>query len=207
MKKFLIATFLSLLLAACVDTTGLSAESSKQPKGNPNATVTLTEYSDFECPACRAAHVLILKPLQQKYADTVKFEFRQFPLMTIHQLALPLAEASECAADQGKFWEFVDMAYERQLEMDQEGRSVAQGDITTWSQDLNLDQDLFTRCTASRIKKDGVMAEFEQGRQLEVGGTPTFFVNGVQIPLETLDVAAVEKAITDALAKDEGRRL
>ncbi|MEK7218416.1 MAG: thioredoxin domain-containing protein [Patescibacteria group bacterium] len=207
MKKFLIVSSLFLLLTACVDSTGLSAESSKPPKGNPNAAVTLTEYSDFECPACRAAHVLILKPLQQKYADTVQFAFRQFPLLTIHQLALPLAEASECAADQGKFWEFVDMAFERQLEMDQEERKVAPADITTWAQDLNLDLALFKRCTDSRIKKNAVMAEFEQGRQLEVQGTPTFFVNGVKVPLETLDLAVVEKAITDALAREEGRRL
>ena len=86
MKKLLLLSSFLLVLAACVDTTGISPQSTKQPRGNPNAAVTLMEFSDFECPACRAAHVLILKPLLQKYGDRVAFVFKQFPLLTIHHL-------------------------------------------------------------------------------------------------------------------------
>lgn len=201
MKTFLTLLSLTLFLSACVDTTGLSPQSGKQPRGNPNAAVTLMEFSDFECPACRAAHAIILKPLLQKYGDRVAFVYKQFPLLTIHELALPLAEASECAADQGKFWEFADMAFERQLEMDKTGQKVQRSNIETWARDMSLDPDLFRRCTTSNIKKNAVMAEFDEGRKLGVNGTPTFFVNSVLVKMDTLDVATVEKALDEALAK------
>lgn len=113
MKRLSLATLFTsaLLLAACVDTTGISPTSSRPPRGNANALVTVMEFADFQCPACMSAHATINKPLFEKYGSQVRFEFRHFPLRNIHRFALDLAEASECAADQGKFWEFVDLAY------------------------------------------------------------------------------------------------
>ncbi len=120
MKRLLSLTvFLTLSLAACgTDTTGLSADSSRGPAGNPNSAVTVTEFGDLQCPACRSAHTLLEKPLIEKYGSQVRFDFLHFPLQTIHPYALKLAEASECAADQEKFWEFLDVAYERQSELE-----------------------------------------------------------------------------------------
>ena len=206
MKKLTTLLFFALLLSACgVDTTGISPASSKKPQGNANASVIVQVYSDFQCPACRVAHSLIVQPLLQKYKTQISFEFVQFPLMTIHPLALPFAEASECAADQGKFWEFVDMAFERQLRMDKEQKTATAADIQTWARDLNLDLSLFDRCTTSRIKRKAVLAEFEAGRKLDVGGTPTFFVNGQKI--EKNDLGVLSAAVDAALAKNTGRKL
>jgi protein-disulfide isomerase len=196
MKRSIALLSLALFLTACVDTTGVNPESTKKPRGNPNASVVITEYGDFQCPACRVAHAILTKPILQKYGEKVRLDFKQFPLLTIHPLSMPIAEASECAADQGKFWEFVDTAYGEQLKMDQERKQATAQDITAWAQSLGLDMDLFNRCTQSHLKRKPIMAEFEEGRKIDVNGTPSFFVNGKKVDN---DMASFTKAIDDAL--------
>jgi hypothetical protein len=115
MKNFLtICVFTSIFLVAC--TNGDTA-STRPPRGNPNAVVLVEEYADLQCPACRAAHGKISIPIVQKYSSQIRFEYKHFPLRSIHRFALDAAEMSECAADQGKFWEFVDFNYEHQVWM------------------------------------------------------------------------------------------
>src|SRR5687767_8659587 len=103
MKRTLSVLAFTLLLTACVDATGISRESTKQPKGNPQAVVVVTEYADLECPACRAANEGIAKPLTQKYGNQIRYDFKHFPLRSIHRNTMELAESAECSADQGKF--------------------------------------------------------------------------------------------------------
>lgn len=187
---------LCLALAACVDTTGLSASSSRIPKGNPNAAVVVSEFADLQCPACKAAHTVITQPLVEKYGNQIRFEFRHFPLRNIHRFALDLAEGAECSADQGKFWEFVDAAFAKQEEL-------KKGSITEWAASLSLDMDLFGRCTASHIKRPTILAEYDQGTAAGVRGTPTYFVNGTQVDstMEALSEAidAAQKAAMEKL--------
>ena len=108
-----------LALVACVDTTGLSAtiHQDVHPDTAQNALVTVTEYADLQCPACRSAHASLTKPLIEKYGTRIGYDYRHFPLSSIHRFAMEAAEASECAADQGKFWEFVDHDYEHQEDL------------------------------------------------------------------------------------------
>jgi protein-disulfide isomerase len=100
------------------------------------------------------------------------------------------AEASECAADQGKFWEFLDYDYTHQDELSTSA-------LEDWGKQLGLDTALYDRCRASHIKKKMIMAQESEGEGLGVQGTPTFFVNGKQVE-STVD--ALGKAITDAQA-------
>ncbi len=199
MKRFLPILSFVLLLSACVDTTGISASSSKEPRGNLNSSVVVTEYGDFQCPACIASNELITKPLFQKYSSRVRFEFKQFPLLTIHEFSMPLAQASECAADQGKFWEFVDMAYGEQMKMEQATppQTFKSSDIAVWAKNLGLKADLFDRCTRSGIKQNAVMADFNEGRRIGINGTPTYLVNGQK--METNDIKLITAAIDTAL--------
>ena len=194
MKHPLILLSLSLLtLTACgVDTTGLSAASSKtiSPKSNANATVSVVEYGDLQCPACQGAYMLIDKPLLEQSGSFIQFSFKQFPLTSLHQYAMEAAEASECAADQGKFWDFLDIDYTNQKDLN----SAA---LDTWAQTLGLDMKLFDRCRQSHIKQKAIQAEYDQGDALGVHGTPTFFVNGKQVE-STLG------AIWDEVKKDSG---
>lgn len=182
-----------LVLGACgVDTTGLSAESSRRPEGPETATVTVTEYGDLQCPACGSAYTLINQPLLKKYGDRIRFEFKHFPLRAIHAYAYEAAQASECAADQGKFWEFVDMDYLHQ-------KDLSSDMLRTWAANLGLDTVLFDRCVRSEIKGTTVMDDEAEGEVLKVDSTPTFFVNGQKVP-NTIDAlsAAVDAALQRA---------
>lgn len=186
MKHFLALSVLSLSLAACVDTTGLSAESSRpvHPATSENALVTVSEYADLQCPACKAAHTLLVGPLVEQYGTQIRYEFHHFPLMSIHRYAMDAAQASECAADQGKFWEFVDIAFENQ-------DSLTPQALDQWGDELDLDADLYERCRDSGIKRDLVQASYDEGRAMGVSGTPTFFVNGERVDstMEALSAA------------------
>ncbi len=180
----------ALAVAGCVDTTGLSATSSRplHPKSNPNAAVIVQEFADFQCPACKAAHTVIVQPLLESHGTRIAYKFEQFPLASIHRYAVDAAEASECAADQGKFWEFVDLAF---AEQDTLNRDT----LGAWGKKLGLNTDTYERCRASHIKRDTVLDEYEAGRTLGVSGTPTFMVNGRKVE-STLE--AIQKAIEDA---------
>jgi protein-disulfide isomerase len=184
----------ALLFAACTDTTGLSAESSRPPKGNVNAPVVVKVFSDLQCPACRAAHLSVTEPLLEAYKDKVRFDFMHFPLQSIHPYALRAAMASECAADQGKFWEYVDIAYQNQQELSARA-------LEEWATELGLDGDLFKRCIDSQIKKKAVLADYEAARDLGLQGTPTFLVNEKITPTNQLQPAidAAYEALTQRL--------
>jgi protein-disulfide isomerase len=187
-----------LALTACVDTTGLSAESSKtvHPATDANAIVTLTEYADLQCPACRAAFAQLTEPLVAKYGKQIRFEFKHFPLTSIHRYAMESAEAAECAADQGKFWELVGLIY-----TEQEKLTSAQLDV--WGEQLKLDMDLYGRCRDSHIKRDVIMEEYDAGKALGVSGTPTFFVNGERVGSSTEELVGA----IDAVLGSPGMRL
>ncbi|MSR87162.1 DsbA family protein [Candidatus Peribacteria bacterium] len=184
MKRFLTLLALPILLSACVDTTGISAESSRKPQGNAMSVVVITEFSDLECPACRSANMTIVKPLLEKYGTQVRFDYTHFPLRSLHRHTMELAEAAECAADQGKFTEFVDLAFENQPEL-------AKGKALEWGSTLVSDKDLFTRCVKSKIKDKAIMSDYDAGVAMGVQGTPSFFVNGKQTDasLEALSTA------------------
>lgn len=196
MKRTLSLAILPLILAGCVDTTGISPASSKQPKGNPQSVAVVTEYADLECPACRAAHQSIIGPLLQKYGNQIRYDYKHFPLRSIHRYTMELAEAAECAADQGKFWEFVDSAFENQ-------QQLAKGKAAEWGRALVTDVDLFSRCVRSHIKEKAIMAEYDEGVAMSVQGTPSFFVNGKAIPSTLDDLSAA----IDAQVKGAQMRL
>lgn len=188
--------FLTLFLVSCgVDTTGLTSESTRIPQGNPSALITVTEYADLQCPACKASHELINGPIISKYNGNIRFEFKHFPLQTIHQFALEAAEASECAADQGKFWPFIDLVYAQQDDLNS-------AQLQTWAKELSLDTALFDRCMKSHIKKDAVLADYNAGQAAGVNSTPTYFVNNTKVPSNTFEdiTAAIEAALAQQAA-------
>lgn len=192
MRRFFPFAIIILFTACGVDTTGLNPESSRTPKGSVTALVTVMEFGDIQCPSCKSAHTLINKPLTEQYGDRIRFEFKHFPLRAMHPYALEAAEASECAADQRKFWEFVDLAYENQ-------QSLSSSALREWAKVLGLDEALFDRCVKSNIKEDTILADYKEGEEKGVGGTPTYFVNGTKVASTLEDIsAAVDAAIEQA---------
>lgn len=184
---------LSLLLASCVSTEGLSPLSSKTPMGNPHSSILVEEFSDFQCPACNGAHQQVTKPILEKYGNVIRYEFRHFPLSQIHPFAQEAAEATECAADQGKFWEFADAIFANQ-------NALTQADLLKQGETLAIaDQDLFRRCVQSHIKKNIILQDLEEGKNRGIQGTPTFFINGEVVTRHTPEV--IGQIIDDLIAK------
>jgi len=175
--KLLQLACLSLILASC-SAGGISRESSRPFAGSPDGVIQVMEFSDLQCPACRAAHTKVTLPLLEQYGNVVRFEYKHFPLQS-HRFAMDAAQASECAADQGKFWEYVGKVFEHQ-------DSLGFDSIVAWAGELGLDVDLFERCWKSRAKKGIALSDYREGRELGVRGTPTFFVDGVEVGTDQL---------------------
>lgn len=194
-NNYLIPLFCTLALASCVDKTGLSEESSRRahPDSNPNSAVTIVEYADLQCPACSSTHERVVKPLLSQYGDRIRYDFKHFPLRSIHQYAFVAAEAAECAADQNKFWEYIDIVYENQESLDKSA-------LNTWAEELNSDVELFKRCIKSGIKRRIILNDFEEGKEVGVTGTPSFYVNGEKVSHDLRSLgSAIEKLVAPSM--------
>jgi len=178
MKHLYKIALLSLIITAC-SADGVSKESSRIPAGNPDGVIRIMEFSDLQCPACRTLHGALSKPLLEQYGNAVRYEWKHFPLQSMHPLAMDSAQASECAADQGKFWEYIDLVFENQDKLSLDS-------LVSWAGMLNLDTDLFERCWKSKAKKGIVLDDYKEGRDLGVGGTPTFFMDGEAVQTNQL---------------------
>ncbi len=148
-------------------------DSSSPFKGPEGAPVVISEFSDFQCPYCSRI-VPNLTQVEKKYGDKVKVVFRQFPLRSLHPDAQKAAEASLCAADQGKFWEMHDAMFAGQKEL-----SVSQ--LKEKAGILQLDTEAFNSCLDSGDKAAAVQADVSAGTAAGVNGTPSIWVNGRQV--------------------------
>lgn len=136
------------------------------------AKVVLVEYSDFECPFCSRHHPT-MQQIFDKYGDDVAWVYRHFPL-SFHPQAEPAANASECAADQGKFWEYADELFANNDELGEDlYKQIAK--------DLGLNTSKFNDCLANSSFQDEVSADVASGRSSGVSGTPATFVNGTMV--------------------------
>jgi protein-disulfide isomerase len=138
-------------------------------KGEKGAKVTIIEYSDFQCPFCGRAEPTIAKILET-YGEDVVFAYRHFPL-SFHPNARPAALASECAAEQDKFWEYHKVLYAN-------SNALSKTDLLKYADDLKLDAADFKSCLESEKYAKKVDADFAQGQADGVTGTPAFFING-----------------------------
>ena len=140
-----------------------------------SAQYTLVEFSDLQCPACRDANPEV-KSLVAQFPDKIRLIYRHYPLLSIHPNSLAAAYASEAAAEQGKFWEFHDLLFERQ---DQWAKQRDPQDFfVTVAKELQLNEEQFR----ADQKKDSVRARVDRdlrlAEQYKLPGTPTFYLNG-----------------------------
>jgi protein-disulfide isomerase len=158
-------------------------------QGPQDAPVTLVEYGDYECPYCGQVYP-VTKQLQERLGDRLRFVFRNYPLDSVHPRARPAAEAAEAAGSQGKFWEYHDVLYENQQDLDDES-------LKRYAADLGLDEDRFEEDLAEHRYLERIEEDLLSGIQSRVEGTPMFFINGVRYEsaydFETL-LAALEDA-------------
>jgi protein-disulfide isomerase len=160
-------------------------------QGSADAAVTLVEYGDYECPYCGAAYPIV-KELQSRLGDGLRFVFRNFPITTSHPHAEQAAESAEAAAAQGRFWEMHDVLYENQARL-------RDPDLRGYAEQLALDLDRFDQELAEHVHAARVREDFMSGVRSGVNGTPTFYINGARhddsYDLATM-LAALERAAT-----------
>ena len=138
-------------------------------QGPQDAPILLVEYSDFECPYCGRAKPAIRQVLEQ-YGDKVRLVFRDFPL-SIHPNARLAAEASLCAQEQDRYWDYHDVLFDHQREL----RPV---DLSRYAMEIGLDGTAFDACLESGRFADAVSDDLKSGEHFGVTGTPAFFING-----------------------------
>lgn len=139
-------------------------------QGSATATVVVEEFSDFQCPACKSAQDTV-RMIISKFGDKIRFEYKHFPLTSIHPYAFRVALAAECANDQGKFWEYHDLLFMNQPKF-------SSNNLISYAESLGLDRESFSACLNSRAKNDVIRADMAEASNRQVNATPTFYVNG-----------------------------
>lgn len=140
--------------------------------GYPNATVTVVEFSDFECPFCKQAQPTLRK-LFKEYDGKVRHVFRNYPVSSIHPGAVNAAIAGLCANEQQKFWEYHDKLFEKANDESPLEKNV----LKTKASELSLNRIAFDNCLDSKKYLARVQKDIKDGISYGVEGTPTFFVN------------------------------
>jgi protein-disulfide isomerase len=154
------------------------------------------EFADFECPYSHESEQ-ILKKVLDKYKGTVRLAFLDFPLKKIHPLAERAAEASRCAAEQGKFWEYHDLLLAKNGRVDPDG-------LREHAKTAGLDIDRFEACLANHELAGQVERDVLAGYRSGVSATPTFFINGIAVVgVQTASSfeSVIESELRDATVK------
>lgn len=142
-------------------------------RGNPDAPITIVEFSDFQCPYCYQAY-FTTKKLLAKYGEKVRLSYRDMPVAGVEADPNGTAAAARCAGEQGKYWEYHDMLFENQDD-------VSPRAFLDFAKGLNLDGAKFEACLKSAKFHDSIQKDFQDGLQLGITGTPYFFINGIPI--------------------------
>ena len=151
--------------------------------GNPDAPITIIEFSDFQCPFCARFYTQTLPLIHEEYIEPgkVKLVFRDYPIQSIHPNAVPSAVASECANEQGKFKEMHDMLFEKQNEWSGQETADALSLFSQYATKIQLEQERFDSCLTNGKYIEEIKKDLDDGRDYGVSGTPGFFVGNDQI--------------------------
>ncbi|MGB0757425.1 MAG: thioredoxin domain-containing protein [Patescibacteria group bacterium] len=152
-----------------------------QVKGSDNPIVTLVEYSDFQCPACATYYPMVAQ-LEQQYGDSLAIVYRHYPLKSIHPLAETAARAAEAAGRQGQFWQMHDKLFDSQNSWTRLSSDEAEETFTRFASELGLDEVQFAEDIDSDEVADKVKHDEQSALRAGLRGTPSFFLDGNQIP-------------------------
>ena len=178
--------------------TGVPGAEPPHTLGPDNAPAKLEEFGDFECPPCGLFHPILVQ-MHKEFGDKLQITFREYPLAPAHQHAIAAASAAEAAGLQGKFWEMHDLLYENQKAWHEtfDVRPIFEGyakqiglDMNRYQKDLNSDE------VAKRITDDG-----KRAHSMGVKGTPTVFLNGKEVPFESLPADKLRPLINEEIDK------
>jgi protein-disulfide isomerase len=184
-----------------------TTQATKNIEGQGKDGVTLVEYGDFQCPYC-GEYYSTVKQVQQEYNQQITFQFRNFPLVSIHQNAFAGARAAEAAAQQNKFWQMHDLLYEENVQYYDSNETLASwinaSDPTTYfdkyASELGLNVAKFSQAYNSTKVNDEINADMSAGNKLGIDATPTFYLDGKQVTLGN-SVSSFEAVINKAIAQ------
>lgn len=163
--------------------------------GPADAKVTVVEFADYQCPFCERTHQTVWPTLKQ-YAQDGKISLIYKHSAFLGQESVWAAQASECAADQGKFWDFHDMLFNKQS--GENTGTFTKENLIKYAQELKLDMAKFEPCLTNDVTLPRVTADTQEGSQAGVRGTPTFFINGKPL-VGAQSLQTFQQAITAAL--------
>lgn len=138
-------------------------------QGPEDAPVTVVEFSDYSCPACRKGHEISME-IREAYRGKIRWVFKDLPLER-HKEARIQAEAARCARDQGMFWDYQDMLF-------MSGQEMGHQRLVDLAVELGMDRDRFESCLRSGRHREDIEADVRAAEEAGVEGTPTFIVNG-----------------------------
>jgi predicted DsbA family dithiol-disulfide isomerase len=145
------------------------AESSPSRGGGADAPVTLVEYTDFQCPFCSRVQPT-LNTIVSRYGNNVRHVFKHLPL-AMHTEAQLAAEASMCAADQGRFWQLHDWLFAN-------SRNISRESLLEQARGLELDEDVFASCLDEDVHAAAIQRDMVEAQSFGISGTPGFLING-----------------------------
>ncbi len=188
-----------------VDTSALQAYQKASPGaqppnmlGSPTAAVTVEEFADFQCPTCAAVHSK-MKEINAIYGSRIKFIYRSFPLTQIHKNSYDAATAAEAAGIQGKYWDMQNQLFTNQQAW--ANSSEARKLFSEYAQKLGLDVNKFETDMLGLATKSRIDLDIARGRDLNITGTPTIFINGRPLAFEQFDVAPMRQVIDAELQR------
>jgi len=184
-----------------------SSSSAAQPSqniiGNNTTGVAMVEYGDFECPYCEEYYIPA-KEAQIEFNNQITFQFRNFPLVNVHPNAFAGARAAQAAALQGQFWQMHDALYTSSNWQVWSTANDPTPYFNQYAQQLGLNLSKFQTDFASSQVNDTINADIAAGNKLNVQGTPTFFINGVETSIAPT-LADFERVIKAAIAKEAAK--
>ena len=208
----LLGGLLAVILAAATDNeptsvqlpdySGISsAWQNRNILGDPDAPVTVQAWEDFRCPACAAFNQRVKPGLVDNYISSgkVKLEFRHFPLQQHEPGASLAAQASECAADQGRFWVYHDRVFQA---TSSGANAFLMERLIDYAGELDLDRDTFTSCLTNQEHMLTISESLQAARTAGHNSTPTVLVDGVRVD-NPLDYGTVSAAIDRRLSSDQ----
>jgi len=195
-----------IVVEGLTDPAVLMATARGVTKGNPDAEITIIEFADFQCPACRDFHAQVKPMIEAEFVATgvAKFVYYDFPLVAIHPNAFLAARAGKCAEDQDKFWEFHDVLYRNQNSWSVQ--PTPEGTFADYAGDLGLDVGEFNGCVRSDKHADVVTANMELANQMQAPGTPTIVVGkGRSVPIRVASsIEGIREAVRTLQAQTGG---
>ena len=175
--------------------TGVPGAEPAHTLGPANAPVQIEEFGDFQCPPCGLFHP-ILKQMKQEFGDKLRVTFRNYPLPN-HQHAIAAASAAEAAGMQNKFWEMHALIFEHQNDRKDafDVKTIYEG----YARQIGLDVERFKRDVISDRVEQRIFLDGKRARSMNVNSTPTVFMNGREVPFQSLPADTLRVLIENEL--------